>query len=94
MAKSKMDTFEKTRKSLLDRYGSAEKAASSKKKEEEEAFKPSGNAGFDSLRKELLGKYSTDQRKPVQTAPDYRKKTPTSQSGASGHAPFASEQAW
>ena len=94
MAKSKMDTFEKTRKSLLDRYGSAEKAASTKKKEEEESFKPSGNAGFDSLRKELLGKYSTDQRKPVQTAPDYRKNTTTSQSGASGHAPFASEQAW
>ena len=94
MAKSKMDTFEKTRKSLLDRYGSAEKAASTKKKEEEESFKPSGNAGFDSLRKELLGKYSTDQRKPVQTAPDYRKNATTSQSGASGHAPFASEQAW
>ena len=94
MAKSKMDTFEKTRKSLLDRYGSAEKAASTKKKEEEESFKPSGNAGFDSLRKELLCKYSTDQRKPVQTAPDYRKNATTSQTGASSHAPFASEQAW
>lgn len=94
MAKSKMDTFEKTRKSLLDRYGSAEKAASTKKKEEEESFKPSGNEGFDSLRKELLGKYSTDQRKPVQTAPDYRKNATTSQTGASSHAPFASEQAW
>lgn len=94
MAKSKMDTFEKTRKSLLDRYGSAEKAASTKKKEEEESFKTSGNAGFDSLRKELLGKYSTDQRKPVQTAPDYRKNATTSQTGASSHAPFASEQAW
>ena len=78
MAKSKMDTFEKTRKSLLDRYGSAEKAASTKKKEEEESFKHSGNAGFDSLRKELLGKYSTDQRKPVQTAPGYRRKSGTS----------------
>lgn len=30
----------------------------------------------------------------VQSAPDYRKNTPTSKSGASGHAPFASEQAW
>ena len=30
----------------------------------------------------------------VQTAPDYRKNTTTSQSGAPSHAPFASEQAW
>lgn len=43
--KSKMDTFEETRKSLLDRYGSSENAAATKEKEEE-SFKPSGNAGF------------------------------------------------
>ena len=88
-----MDTFDDTRKSLLDRYGSAEKATATKKKEEEDSFQSSGNAEFDSLRKQLLSKYSTDRRKPVQNAPDYRKKT-TPLPDTYQSTPFSSERAW
>lgn len=64
------ENFESVRSSLFEKYPSSGDSGS--------GFVTSGNEDFDRLRKQMLEKYSTPQKKTVRSAPDYRRKSGTS----------------
>ncbi len=86
----KQEEFENVRNSLLDKINGEASGG-------DDGFISSGDESFDELRRTLLTKYATDQRKPVRLAPDYRK---PAQNGVQQRkpgetvAPFASQRAW
>lgn len=86
----KQEEFENVRNSLLDKINGEASGG-------DDGFISSGDESFDELRRTLLTKYATDQRKPVRNAPDYRK---PAQNGVQQRkpgetvAPFASQRAW